>query len=272
METVGFLFDAALTKPIVTVLAGIYHGLLLLHVPYPLGFSLILLTVVMRIVLYPLTHSQLKASKQMQTVAPHLSRLKDKHKNDSKKLQTETMKLYKEHGINPAAGCLPLIIQLPIIWALYDAFQKIVNMSPDAAMRFVNNEVYISTFKLTMPWDLSFFGIPLGLSPSALLQTMPYLLLIPVITGVLQFIQSKMMILPKDPNEKKKSDDFATAFQTQSTYLFPFMIALFSYQLPVGLSLYWNTFTIFGILQQYQLQGWGGMKFWPSKSLIKNKK
>ncbi|MEK7160224.1 MAG: YidC/Oxa1 family membrane protein insertase, partial [Patescibacteria group bacterium] len=89
-----------------------------------------------------------------------------------------------------------------------------------------------------------------------------------------QFIQSKMMLpvvsasdkkLSTEKKGEKKPDDFATAFQTQSLYIFPIMIGFFSYTFPIGLSLYWNTFTIFGIMQQYKISGLGGLKEWKDK-------
>lgn len=241
-------------------------------VPYALGFSIILLTIFIRFVLYPLTTSQLKASKKMQTIAPHISVLKEKHKGDSKRIQAETMKLYKEHGVNPAAGCLPVIVQLPIIWALYSVLGKIVALKPAEIVSYINNLIYFDFLKIAKPWDETFFGLPLGQNPSNLIgQIGPLILLVPVLTGLFQFMQSKMMFSPKpkkNPNEKKK-EDFASAFQTQSMYIFPVMIAFFSYSFPIGLSLYWNTFTIFGILQQYKIQGWGGLAEWKEKILKK---
>lgn len=280
----GYIFNDFLVRPIINVLVLIYQMLNFMHIPYALGFSIILLTVVIRFVLYPLTHSQLKASKKMQELTPHLSRIKEKHKNDSKMLQQETMRLYKEHGVNPAAGCLPMIVQIPIIWALYSVLQKIVSLNNHNIVSEINKIIYnVDFLKLTKPWDASFFGIPLGQNPSHLIKVMPLIILIPVLTGVFQFIQSKMMINPvskqvaenqKKPAKKgeKKSDDFASAFQTQSLYIFPIMIGFFSYSFPIGLSLYWNTFTIFGILQQYQIQGLGGLKDWIEKiKIITNK-
>lgn len=255
-----------IARPIITILLAIYHVLFLLHVPYPLGFSIVLLTICIRFVLYPFTKSQLKASKKMQEIAPHIKKLKDKHKGDAKLLQAETMKLYKLHGINPAAGCLPLLIQLPIIWGLYSVLQMIVKIDPHTVVKEVNAKVlYFDWLKLAKPWDTSFFGLPLGQSPSQLLHSAGFLiLLVPILTGVFQFIQSKMMMPPKPiekliEKEAKKHDDFATAFQSQSMFIFPFMIAFFSYTFSIGLSLYWNTFSIFGIIQQYQVSGWGGL-------------
>ncbi len=214
----------------------------------------------------------------MQKITPHLNRLKEKHKNDAKMLQTETMKLYKEHGVNPAAGCLPVIIQLPLIWAFYSVLQHVVSTKPVAMLAQLNSIAYFSWLKLQQPWNTTFFGLPLGISPSKLMTTAGFLILLfPIATAFFQFIQSKMMFvkheLPEEANkkqkqltsgkdEKPKADDFSTAMQTQSMYIFPLMIGFFSFSLPLGLSLYWNTFTIFGIIQQYQLQGWGGMQSW----------
>jgi YidC/Oxa1 family membrane protein insertase len=254
----GTLFNTVLVTPITNILLLIYHLLVYLHIPSPLGFSIILLTVVIRLILYPLTASQLKATKKMQTLTPHLSRLKEQHKNDAKRLQEETMALYKEHGVNPAAGCLPLIIQLPVIWGLYAVLQKIVGLKPDVLVKTVNDLAYAPFLHLAKPWDTSFFGLPLTQTPGHLFTTgLYFIILVPALTAVLQFVQTKMM-LPPQTEEKKKStggaEDFAQAFQTQSLYMFPLMIGFFSFQFPLGLSLYWNTFTLFAMIQQYKMK------------------
>lgn len=268
--SIGNIFTTLLVRPIITILVAIYQLLVSLHIPSPLGFSIIILTIVIRVFLYPFVSFQLRASKKMQAVSPHLSRLKEKHKGDAKRLQEETMKLYKEHGINPAAGCLPMLVQLPIIWSLYGVFQQIVRSgSPKDLLSYINQSVYLPSLRLSHPWDTHFFGLSLGQTPSHLITTIgPFILFVPILTGIFQLLQSKMMIAPQavTPTQKaakdQKNDDFATAFQTQSMYMFPLMIAFFSYSFPFGLSLYWNTFTIFGILQQYQIQGIGGLSSW----------
>ncbi len=269
-----FLFPLKL--PILYVLLGIYQILIFLHVPFALGFSIILLTVIIRLVLWPLTGAQLRASHKMQKIAPHLNKLKEKHKNDAKTLQAETMKLYKEHGVNPLAGCLPVIIQLPIIWGLYGLLNDIVKTKADVVLKNINSAIQLPFLKLKSPMDLSFFGLPLGQAPSHLLTSIGFLILLfPVVTALLQFFQSKMMFgVAKDLQDKKeepKKEDFSSAMQTQSLYIFPAMIGFFSYSLPLGMSLYWNTFTIFGIIQQYKVQnGWGGAQEWIDK--LKNLK
>lgn len=263
-------FDVILIYPIINILVVIYKTLNFLHIPYALGFSIVGLTILIRLALYPLISSQLKASAKMQKIAPHISHLKEKHKNDARRLQQETMKLYKEHGVNPAAGCLPVLIQIPVIWALYAVLQRVVSQNAAAVVSYINNIVYLDFLKLSTPWDQHFFGLALGLYPSKVVSTMPLILLVPLLTGVFQFIQSKMMIAkqPSLKDQKEKKDDFASAFQSQSLYIFPIMIGFFSFNFPIGLSLYWNTFTVFGILQQHRIQGLGGLTEWGEKLKI----
>ena len=258
------LFDTLLINPLINILLAIYQVFYSIGIPYALGFSVIGLTIVIRLILYPLTASQLRAARDMQKVSPLLSKLKERHKNDPKRLQQESMKLYREHGINPVAGCLPILVQLPVIWGLYAVLSQIVGLKPEEIVARVNSIAYIDPLQIQAAWDTSFFGLPLGQNPSQLFETVgPLILLVPIITGALQFVQSKMMFSPLKTDEKvkkKNEPDFQSALQTQSLYIFPVMIGFFSYTFPLGLSLYWNTFTIFGIIQQYKIQGLGGLE------------
>jgi len=252
----GEIFTLLFVQPITNVLIAIYQLLIALHIPSPLGFSIILLTIVIRLVLYPLMGAQLKSSKKMQDVAPLLAALKEKYKGNASKIQSETMLLYKQNGINPAAGCLPVIVQLPVIWGLYTVLQEVVKLT---SLAQVNKLVYVDSLRLSQMWDPHFFSIPLGQTPAHLVSTVGFgILILPILTGASQFIQSKMMIPAKKPVattvKKDSTADFATAFQTQSLYIFPLMIGFFSYNFPVGLSFYWITFTVFGIIQQYLMQ------------------
>lgn len=247
-----------LSGVILTALVGLYTLLAMFHIPSALGFSIVLLTALIRLLLSPLTASQYHLSQKQKQLAPHISNIKELHKGDQKRIQEETMKLYKEHGVNPASGCLMIVIQFPILITLYTVLQKIVGSSPQQLVEYVNNSVFLSSMKLHTPWDQHFFGIPLGQSPSKLINTIGVIaIFIPVLTGVLQFIQSKMIFpSPDKQNKDEKKDnkeDFAQAFQAQSLYIFPAMIGFLSFTFPIGLSLYWNTFSLFGILQQYKI-------------------
>lgn len=274
MESIVTIFNLLFTNPITNTLVGIYQLLLLINIPSPLGFAVILLTVVIRLVLYPFTTQQIRSASKMQKVAPHMSALKEKHKNDKKRQQEEMMKLYKEHGINPMAGCLPLLIQLPIIWSLYNVLIHAVGANVTATLAEINKVLYFPWLRITQAdWNVLFFGLALSATPAKLISQNPIFILIPVLTGVFQFVLSKMMMPHPDDAIKgpKKKDDFQSAFMSQSLYIFPVMIAFFSYNLPLGLSLYWNTFTLFGILQQYILVGPGGAHKWFAKVKLNGK-
>lgn len=252
------IFNILFTNPIINLLVTSYHLINLIGIPFAFGFAIILLTVAIRLILWPLTAAQVKSAHKMQTIAPIMKNVREKYKDDKKKQQEEMMRIYREHKINPAAGCLPLLIQIPVIWSLYRVLTIAVEINNATKLADINKVLYFDFLKLQSVWDTNFFGISLGATPSKLWAAAPYLVLVPVLTGVLQFILSKMMTsdIPQVPGTKE--DDFQAAFQKQSLLIFPVMIGFFSFNFPVGLSLYWNTFTLFGILQQYLLVGPGG--------------
>ena len=269
----AFIFDIPfLVDPIINVLVIFYHALEWLHIPYALGFAIVLLTVFVRLLMYPLTTKQLQMSKKMQELAPHMSKIKDKHKGDMRRQQEATMALYKEHNLNPAAGCLPGLVQIVVlIFGLYPALLKVLTVSGKDIATTVNERLFSPALHLTSAWNTDFFGLELGKTPADLYAAFGIAMFaIPVITGGLQFIQSKMMLPAASKKavsvkDSKKPDDFATMFQKQSLYILPFMIGFFSWYFSVGLSLYWNTFTIFGIIQQYKVAGLGGVADWVAK-------
>lgn len=271
------IFEILVEQPIINTLVAIYQGLIVLDTPYALGMAIILLTIFIRFVLYPLTTAQMRTQKKMQELAPHLSKIKEKHKGDMKRQQEATMALYREESLNPAAGCLPALIQLPIFFGLYTSLQKAVSAK---SVEDINKFLYTDSLNLNRLWDTGFFGLPLGKTPSELLSTVGIGIgLVAVFTGVFQFIQSKMMIPPKLPAEAEKNLpavkgekklDFASTFQTQTLYFLPIMIGVFSFGFPLGLSLYWNTFSIFGIIQQYKISGLGGLEPWVQKLRTKS--
>lgn len=269
----GEIFHLILINPITNLLIAIYNGLEYLHVPYALGFSIILLTVLIRLLLWPFVAAQIKATTAMQRMAPHIAKIKEKHKNDKKKQQEETMKLYKEHGINPVGGCLPALVQIPIFIGLYQVLTHTVKETSAQVITRVNGIVYFEALKINKSFDPTFFGLPLATVPKDNLSDKPWLILVPLVTAFSQFILSKMMA-PEPVLDAKvalarktpqKTDDFQAAMQKQMLFIFPLMIGFFSFTLPVGLSLYWNTFSLFGILQQYILAGPGGLKPWLAK-------
>lgn len=258
------IFNLIFTQPITNILLGIYQLLSSAGVPFALGFSIIALTVVLRVLLYPLMAAQIKSSKKMQELSPELKEIREKYKKDRQKQQEMTMALYKKNGINPAAGCLPALIQLPIILALYQVIFKIAAIdSFDKFLNQINPLLYFDFLKPTELWETLFFGVGLAQKPQEMISTMPVAaVIIPLLTGLTQLILSKMMMSKKMPPKIDGKEDFQTSFMKQSLFIFPIMIGFFSYTLPVGLSLYWITFTVFGILQQYLQAGFGALTNW----------
>lgn len=211
-----------------------------------LGFAIILLTLIVRGVLVPVTIPSLKSAKKLQELKPHLDKLKQKHK-DKQKLQLATLELYKQHGINPAAGCLPQIAQLLVLIALYQVF-----------INFINGGQFNG-----QSLNLNFLWLNLG-------KPDPYYIL-PVLAGFTQLIFSFMMTsgleshvkAPKNKDEKKKEEDsmeMAQSMQQQMLYLMPAMTVIIALKFPSGLALYWVVTTLFSLVQQYIVSGLGGLK------------
>ena len=211
-----------------------------------LGLAIIFLTLIVRGVLVPVTIPSLRSAKKLQELKPHLDKLKQKHK-DKQKLQLATLELYKQHGINPAAGCLPQIAQLLVLIALYQVF-----------INFINGGQYNG-----QSLNLNFLWLDLG-------KADPYYIL-PVLAGLTQLIFSFMMTsgleshvkAPKNKDEKKKEEDsmeMAQSMQQQMLYLMPAMTVIIALKFPSGLALYWVITTLFSLVQQYLVSGLGGLK------------
>lgn len=270
MQVITDIFNTFLFGPVINLLVALIQGLEFLHIPGAFGFSIIILTIVIRLAVWPLMSTQLKSAKKMQELKPHLDALKTKHKDDKQGLAAAQMALYKEHGINPAGGCLPALIQIPIIIALY---QTIFAFFEPNNLARINNVLYVPSWHFVTPPNLNFFGVNLAIKPSDFAQAGVLLLLIPIITALLQLIQSKMMVpekplkeypsdSPKEVKEKESTEDSMAMMQTQMMYMMPLMVGYFAFTFPIGIALYWNTFTVLGIVQQYKISGWGGLKDW----------
>ena len=262
-------FNTTFVFPILNLLVFFYKIFLFIKIPGAFGLAIIALTAVIRLLLHPFFKQQLETSKKMQDLKPHLDRLSQKHKSDKKKLQEEHMKLYQQAGINPASGCLFMIIQIPVFIALYNTLSLfLLNGNATKIISQINKVVYHPILKIQVidPW---FFGFNLALSPAKAGQWHYYL--IPVITAVLQYLQTQAM-MPASPtpevveankntsggketkDKKNSGDDFQKAMNTQMKYIFPLMIGWFSYSLPFGLSLYWNIFSLFSIIQYRKIK------------------
>lgn len=232
-----------LTQPILQVLFFLYNIL-----GHNLGWSIIVLTLLVQIILFPLSLPALKSAKKMQELKPHLDKLKAKHKDDKVKLQQAQLDLYKQHGVNPASGCLPQIVRMVILIALYQVFIGLLNSGQINGTRFAT----------------SFFWLDLA-KPDPI-----YVL--PILAAVSQLIFSLMMSAGvehhlEDPEAKKKKAEednleMATALQQQMIFMMPIMTGLVALRFPSGLALYWVTSTVVSAIQQYIVSGPGGLVYY----------
>lgn len=264
----GDFFFTVFVQPILNLVVALFKLFLSLGLPGAFGFAIIALTAGIRLLLHPFFKKQMHTTKKMQELKPHLDNLSKQHKEDPKKLQQEQMRLYQEAGINPAAGCLFALIQMPVFIGLYNTLNMLLGHGVGTkVIQDINAKLYSPMLKISTI-DPMFLGFNLALSPSN--ANVWYYYLIPVITGLFQYWQAvTTMPAPaavveaeksekkdkegEEPKKESTADDFQKAMNTQMKYLLPVMIGYFSYTLPVGLSLYWNIFSIFSIIQHYQM-------------------
>ena len=264
---IGDIFIAAFIQPIINLLIITFQFLQSLHIPGALGFALVILTVVIRLLVWPMMASQIKMTKKMADLKPHLDELKKKHKDDKKAMAGAQMALYKEHGVNPAGGCLPALLQIPVFIGLYQAIINILPGMGGANLNWINSLLYFPSMHLKALPDPNFFGLDLGVKPSQFGVSL--FLLIPVMTALLTFVQSKMTVPSpikhhkdeprSETKEKEGMEESMSQVQSQMVYLMPVMIGYFAFSFPIGLAIYWNVYTILGIIQQYKIAGWGGL-------------
>jgi YidC/Oxa1 family membrane protein insertase len=224
------------------------------------GLGIVLFTIVARIVILPLTLRSLQSSRKMQELQPQLKELQRKYGKDREKLTQETMELYKRSKVNPAGGCLPLLLQLPIFFGVYQAVINLtnpalhVNLRPEVAELVARPDV---AAVLNAP----LFGVlNLGLAawvvepvpPGATVgfQGWQYLIL-PVLSLVFQLVQ-QVMAMPRvmDPQQKA---------MMQAMLIMPIVFGYFAFTFPSGAVLYWVTSSVLGIIQQYLITGWGSL-------------
>lgn len=196
------------------------------------GLAIILFTILMRVMLLPLTLQQFRSQRAMQRLQPDLKELQKKHGKDREKLQLETMALYKQHGVNPAAGCLPLVVQMPILFALYAALSNLAHT--DAVFQ----QPWLWVARLDRPDVLTLGGVAL-----------PFIL--PVFTAASQWVQQRMMTPPTDDPQQR--------MQNQVMQFMPVMMLYFGTTISAGVVLYWLTQNVAGIVQQYFQAGWGSL-------------
>jgi YidC/Oxa1 family membrane protein insertase len=267
-----FSLLAWLFTPIFQIL---FIGLVLIYVPIRnIAIAIILLTIILRVILIPIFRRQTVSTRRMQLLGPEVKEIQRRYKGDRIKINEATQALYKDRGVNPLSGCLPLVLTFFLLIPMYSVFSqglqnfdvqpmldvfglRIVDLDcPDAPeITTVNGQAHVANPCL----NPNAFGVNWGV-PEVIVgqpgQLLSGLSLLAVISSLLQFIQSRMTLPKADPNA---ADDQNTRVQRQMAYFLPFISLIYGSILPAGLFLYWIVTTIFAIIQQYLIIGWGGM-------------
>ncbi len=230
MNIFSSVFNTILYQPLLNILVLFYQ-----YIPgKDFGVAVILLTVLIKLLLYPLGSQALRAQKNLATLQPKIKEIEEKYKNEKEKQVQATLELYKKEKINPFSGCLPVLIQLPILIALYQLFWR----------GFKTEEITSNLYGFLLHpgvINTSFLGLFDLAQPNVYLA---------VIAGILQFIQSKTMpASPKTATGAK--NQFGDMMQKQMLYFLPFFTVLILWNLPSALGLYWVTTIVFSIIQQY---------------------
>lgn len=225
-KVIDFGFWAPISRTIIWALTELYK----IFGSY--GWAIIILTVIIKIILWPLTHKSTKSMKGMQQVQPLIAELKEKHKSDPKKLQAETMKLYKEHGINPMGGCLPMVLQIPILFAFFTSLRSAILLRkapfwiiPGRWIQDLSGPDVLMTLERPLP----ILGNQLNI--------------LPILMGISFLIQQKYTPTAAATPEAAKQ-------QKMMAVLMPVMFIFIFYSLPSGLNLYFLISNVLSLPQQ----------------------
>ena len=244
-ELLSSIFHEALYRPL-------FNGLIFLYNIIPghdFGVAIIILTLLVRFALYPSSKKAIKGQKEMQELQPKLKGIQDKYKGDKEKQAQALMEFYRKNKVNPLSGCLPLLVQMPILIALYHVFiAGFDDGTLNVLYSFIHNPGHINPISFGII-DLSQKNIVLAL-----------------VAGGFQFIQAKMMLASrkktgeKNKDKKKKNgelskeeklQDFSQTMGKQMVYFMPLITIVFAMSFPSGLALYWIVTTLFAIGQQH---------------------
>lgn len=253
------------------------------------GWALVLFTVITKAILLPLSIKQQKSMSKMQAVQPKLNEIQRKYQYDKEKLNQETMKIYQENKINPMGGCLPLLIQFPVLIGLYNIIrmpltyvlkfgsgvfptvQQVLDiLTPMGFTGTIHDEIKIADYLFNtqgaleavqaafpqaniITLDFNFLGMNLSQTPNFLVLSP--LLLIPVLAGVTSYLTSWITNKLNGNSAKSSNGQENTTASTMQTmtYIFPFMTVFFAFSLPAGLGFYWILSNIVQIIQQVVL-------------------
>ena len=229
------LWDKALLEPMLNFLILLTRYLL-----SNFGLAIIVLTIVIRVIMFPLTLQQLRQSKAMQQIQPKMRELQKKYAKDQQKLGQETMKLYKESGVNPLGCALPMLIQFPIWIALYQSVIQVLAYTPENLLGLSKHMYHWSKIQEMVPLNSHFLWLDLNQGD----------LIMAILTAASMWVLQKMSSTPTTDPQQQTTNRLML-------WIMPLMFGLFALSLPSGLSVYWVVSNIISIVMQYRVTGWG---------------
>jgi YidC/Oxa1 family membrane protein insertase len=263
-------------KAFFIILVAVYDVLTALGAPAAIGWAIVALTLVVRTIVIPLYRRQLTSQRRMQLLQPEIKEIQKRFKGDAVKSRVAQQELMKERGISPLAGCLPLLLQMPLLFIMYSVIQNgLTNVNPTAMLVVFGHQVVpltcnninpatgqpdaalgpcINTVIPLLNTSIN-VGVPSTVFSVALGSFVLGISILAIASAGLQLVQSRMML----PKTKPEDDDPNTKIQRQTMLFLPLISIVYGGFLPAGLFIYWITATIFSIAQQYLIVGWGGM-------------
>lgn len=223
------------------------------------ALAIVIFTLFMRLLTLPLTLKALRSSRNMQQIQPLVKEIQKKYAKDRQKQQEELMKLYHEYGINPAAGCFPMLVQIPVFIGLFSALQFTLQHGndPNALRPILINDDWIPYANFAQP----FLWVP-----NLAAHDPTYIW--PILSGVFQFIQTRMSLPYRDPNQPM---DQQQRFMNNFMQFMPVYIVFISAGFPAGTVIYWAFSSLFGAVQQYFITGWGSLPDLPGLGFLPRK-
>ncbi len=232
------IFDLVILQPMLNflvLLTGLLFG--------SFGLAIVALTVIIRVITFPVYTRQMKSQRSMQELQPKLKEMQKKYAKDKDRLSQETMKLYKEHGVNPLGCAVPMLVQFPIWIALYQSIIQALGYAPENLVGLSKNLYWVGAIQEQVPLSDQFLWLDLGEGD----------IFMAIIVAGSMWVLQKMSASPAmDPSQQSMS--------RMMLWLMPLMFGFFALTFPSGLSLYWAVTNILSIIIQYRMTGWGDLK------------
>jgi YidC/Oxa1 family membrane protein insertase len=238
LEWFVWVWETVILRPVVNILIWLSYYLF-----NSFGASIIALTILMRLITYPLTARQLRSTKAMQSIQPKIAELQKKYAKDRNALAQEQMKLYKEAGISPAGCLVPMLVQMPIWIAVYQSIMLALAIAPEGLLNLSHYLYSWPAVYSMLPLNSHFLGLDLASTGNFILA---------LLVGASMWVQQKMTTPPAaDPRQQQTTQ--------MMMWMMPMMFFFFSLWFYTGLALYWLASTVIGIAMQYFITGWGSL-------------